>query len=54
MNPTCQYVAVGVGDDIVGKIATANSETHLIAQIETAAGVENANAIAAVDGIDVL
>lgn len=42
------------GGDIVQKITTANSETHLIAQIETAAGVENVNAIAAVDGIDVL
>jgi 2-dehydro-3-deoxyglucarate aldolase/4-hydroxy-2-oxoheptanedioate aldolase len=40
--------------DIVEKITTANSETHLIAQIETAAGVENAEAIAAVDGVDVL
>ncbi len=42
------------GGDIVERIRTANSETHLIAQIETAAGVENAEAIAAVDGIDVL
>ena len=42
------------GGDIVEKIEMANEETHLIAQIETAAGVENANAIAAVDGIDVL
>ena len=42
------------GGDIVQKISTANSETQLIAQIETAAGVENVNAIAAVDGIDVL
>jgi 2-dehydro-3-deoxyglucarate aldolase/4-hydroxy-2-oxoheptanedioate aldolase len=33
---------------------TANGETLLIAQIETAAGVENAAAIAAVEGIDVL
>lgn len=40
--------------DIVEKIKTANSETHLIVQIETAAGVENADAIAEVDGIDVL
>lgn len=42
------------GGDIVKKIATANEETQLIAQIETAAGVENVDAIAAVDGIDVL
>jgi 2-dehydro-3-deoxyglucarate aldolase/4-hydroxy-2-oxoheptanedioate aldolase len=42
------------GGDIVEKITTANRETHLIAQIETAAGVENVEAIAAVDGIDVL
>ncbi|MBS0262894.1 MAG: aldolase [Planctomycetes bacterium] len=40
--------------DIVPKITSANRETHLLAQIETAAGVENAHAIAAVDGIDVL
>ena len=40
--------------DIVAKVETANSETHLIAQIETVAGVENVEAIAAVDGIDVL
>lgn len=42
------------GGDIVEKIQSANHESHLIAQIETAAGVENAEAIAAVDGIDVL
>lgn len=42
------------GGDIVQKITTANSETHLIAQIETATGVENVDSIAAVDGIDVL
>jgi 2-dehydro-3-deoxyglucarate aldolase/4-hydroxy-2-oxoheptanedioate aldolase len=40
--------------DIVEKIVSANRETHLIAQIETAAGIENVEAIAAVDGIDVL
>lgn len=34
--------------------ARANSELLAIAQIETAAGVENANAIAAVDGIDII
>ena len=42
------------GGDIVEKINTANSETHLIAQIETAAGVRHAAEIAAVEGIDVL
>jgi len=42
------------GGDIVEKIQNANSETHLIAQIETATGVHNAEEIAAVDGIDVL
>lgn len=42
------------GGDIVEKIRTANSESLLIAQIETAAGVENVDEIAAVDGIDVL
>jgi len=42
------------GGDIVEKITSANRHTHLIAQIETAAGVENVEAIAAVDGIDVV
>src|SRR6476661_5529775 len=42
------------GGDIVEKINTANSETLLLAQIETAAGLENVDAIAAVPGIDVL
>ena len=40
--------------DIVEKMAHANRELLLIAQIETAAGVEHADEIAAVDGIDVL
>jgi len=40
--------------DIVEKMRTANSETILIAQIETAAGVRHVNEIAAVEGIDVL
>ena len=40
--------------DIVEKMKTANSETLLIALIETAAGVRNVNEIAAVPGIDVL
>jgi 2-keto-3-deoxy-L-rhamnonate aldolase RhmA len=42
------------GGDLVEKIRTANRETLLIAQIETAAGVRSVNEIAAVDGIDVL
>ena len=36
------------------KMASANEELLLIAQIETAVGVENVEQIAAVDGIDVL
>lgn len=40
--------------DVPAKMRSANAETLLIAQIETAAGVENAGAIAAVEGIDVL
>lgn len=43
-----------IGGDIVEKIKSANSQTLLIAQIETVAGLENADQIAAVDGIDVL
>lgn len=42
------------GGDIVAKMRTANEEVLLIAQIETALGVENADAIAATEGIDVL
>ncbi len=42
------------GGDIVEKIRTANSETLLLAQIETAAGIRNVDEIAAVEGIDVL
>jgi 2-dehydro-3-deoxyglucarate aldolase/4-hydroxy-2-oxoheptanedioate aldolase len=42
------------GGDIVEKIRTANTETLLIAQIETAGGVGNVDEIAAVEGIDVL
>ncbi|MGN6361166.1 MAG: HpcH/HpaI aldolase family protein [Thermomicrobiales bacterium] len=38
----------------VEKMARANEEVLLIAQIETAAGVENVERIAAVEGIDVL
>jgi len=42
------------GGDITEKIESANRETLLIAQIETAEGVRNVEEIAAVDGIDVL
>jgi 2-dehydro-3-deoxyglucarate aldolase/4-hydroxy-2-oxoheptanedioate aldolase len=42
------------GGDIVQKINSANSQIHLIAQIETVDGVRNVEDIAAVDGIDVL
>lgn len=42
------------GGDVVEKIRSANDETLLIAQIETRAGLENVEAIAAVPGIDVL
>ncbi len=42
------------GGDIVEKMTTANTETLLIAQIETAAGLQHVDEIAAVDGIDVL
>jgi len=40
--------------DVTAKMRSANEETLLIAQIETAQGVENADEIAAVDGIDCL
>lgn len=42
------------GGDIVEKIQSANSQTLLLAQIETAAGVRHVDEIAAVPGIDVL
>jgi 2-keto-3-deoxy-L-rhamnonate aldolase RhmA len=42
------------GGDIIEKMEIANDEVLLIAQIETARGVENVDAIAAVEGIDVL
>jgi len=42
------------GGDIVEKIQTANSQTLLVAQIETVAGLQNVNEIAAIEGIDVL
>lgn len=42
------------GGDIVQKIASANREGLLLAQIETVAGLKNVDAIAAVPGIDIL
>ncbi|MCH8293338.1 aldolase [Candidatus Poribacteria bacterium] len=40
--------------DIIAKMQNANEEVLLIAQIETVNGIENADKIAALDGIDVL
>ena len=40
--------------DPVAAMENANAETLLIAQIETARGIENVEEVAAVDGIDVL
>lgn len=42
------------GGDVAEKIQSANDETMLIAQIETAAGLDQVERIAAVEGIDVL
>ena len=42
------------GGDIAAKVESANRQTLLIAQIETAEGVRNVDEIAAVPGIDVL
>jgi 2-dehydro-3-deoxyglucarate aldolase/4-hydroxy-2-oxoheptanedioate aldolase len=42
------------GGDVAEKIRSANDEILLIAQIETVAGVECVEEMAAVDGIDVL
>ena len=42
------------GGDIIAKMQSANDEILLIAQIETEHGLENVDAIAAVEGIDVL
>ena len=53
-------VALGVAHDAYGqgpvqeKLAAANERTTLFCQIETAEGAENADEIAAVDGIDCL
>lgn len=40
------------GGDVFAKMTEANEEVFLIAQIETATGVENVDGIAAVEGID--
>ncbi len=42
------------GGDVLEKMQSANDEVLLIALIETARGVEHADRIAAVDGLDVL
>lgn len=42
------------GGDISEKIEWANRETMIIAQIETVGGLENAEEIAAVEGVDIL
>jgi 2-dehydro-3-deoxyglucarate aldolase/4-hydroxy-2-oxoheptanedioate aldolase len=42
------------GGDLVAKLRHTNDNVLLIAQIETAEGLENVEAIAAVDGIDAL
>ena len=53
-------VALGVAHDlyrggaVLDKLAAANARTTFFAQIETRAGVENADAIAALDGVDCL
>lgn len=53
-------VALGVAHDrylqgpVAEKLAAANEFTTLIVQIETSEGVDNADAIAAVDGVDCL
>ncbi|MEO2022373.1 MAG: aldolase/citrate lyase family protein [Pirellulaceae bacterium] len=43
-----------VSGPVVEKMTTANDQTLLIAQIETVSGLQNAEEIAAVEGIDVL
>jgi 2-dehydro-3-deoxyglucarate aldolase/4-hydroxy-2-oxoheptanedioate aldolase len=42
------------GGDVVAKMAALNQRTMMIAQIETAEGLDNVEAIAAVPGIDAL
>lgn len=39
---------------VAAKLSAANAHTTIFAQIETAEGVENADAIAAIDGVDCL
>ncbi|MDM0117305.1 aldolase/citrate lyase family protein [Variovorax sp. J22R133] len=46
----CDYL----GGDVGQKIAQANGRTMVIAQIETERGLDDVEAIAAVDGVDVL
>lgn len=41
------------GGDVVGKIRAAHSRTLVICLIETAKGIENADKIAATDGVDI-
>ena len=48
------YYPDDMPDGLAAGLALANREQLLIAQIETAAGVEDAHEIAAVDGIDLL
>lgn len=48
------YYPDAMPDGLAASLALANREQLLIAQIETAAGVEAAHEIAAVDGIDLL
>jgi 2-dehydro-3-deoxyglucarate aldolase/4-hydroxy-2-oxoheptanedioate aldolase len=48
------YYPDAMPDGLAAALALANREQLLIAQIETAAGVESADEIAAVDGIDLL
>jgi len=53
-------VALGIahdnytGEDVMEKLAAANRRSVMIALIETRAGVENADAMAAIDGVDCL
>ena len=64
---SCRYPPVGrrgaafgvahddyTGGDVLAKMQQANDNVLLIAQIETARGLENVEQIAAVDGIDIL
>jgi 2-dehydro-3-deoxyglucarate aldolase/4-hydroxy-2-oxoheptanedioate aldolase len=46
----CDYL----GGDVAQKIAEANARTMVIAQIETERGLDQVEAIAAVEGVDVL